>query len=83
MCRPGYDNMKTAVDRIGTGKARQVNRFDRPRQGDGKHLARMANLIDLSGHERGAVFKIALLGPKCALWVEAEVEAWISDVAKT
>ncbi|WP_130752894.1 helix-turn-helix transcriptional regulator [Sphingobium xenophagum] len=52
-------------------------------------LLRLPEVIDRVGLRRSAIYqrmsegrfpKSRSLGPKCAVWVEAEIEAWIKSV---
>jgi prophage regulatory protein len=53
-------------------------------------LLRLPEVIDRVGLRRSAIYqrmsegrfpKCRSLGPKCSVWVEAEINAWISSVA--
>jgi len=52
---------------------------------------RLPEVIDRVGLRRSAIYqrmsegrfpKSRSLGPKCAVWVEAEIDQWISEIAK-
>lgn len=52
-------------------------------------LIRLPEVISRVGLKRSSIYqrmsegrfpKSRSLGPKCAVWVEAEIEAWVSDV---
>ena len=54
-------------------------------------LLRLPEVIDRVGLRRSAIYqrmsegrfpKSRSLGPKCAVWVEAEIDQWISEIAK-
>lgn len=54
-------------------------------------LLRLPEVIDRVGLRRSAIYqrmsegrfpKSRSLGPKCAVWVEAEIDHWISEIAK-
>jgi len=55
-------------------------------------LLRLPEVIDRVGLRRSAIYqrmsegrfpKSRSLGPKCAVWVEAEVEDWIKSIANS
>lgn len=55
-------------------------------------LLRLPEVMDRVGLRRSAIYqrmsegrfpKSRSLGPKCAVWVEAEVEDWIKSIANT
>ena len=54
-------------------------------------LLRLPEVIDRVGLRRSAIYqrmsegrfpKSRSLGPKCAVWVEAEIDQWICEIAK-
>lgn len=54
-------------------------------------LLRLPEVMARVGLKRSAIYhrmsegrfpKSRSLGPKCAVWVEAEIDAWIRDIAK-
>ena len=55
-------------------------------------LLRLPEVIDRVGLRRSAIYqrmsegrfpKSRALGPKCAVWIEAEIDAWIAAVARS
>jgi prophage regulatory protein len=55
-------------------------------------LLRLPEVIDRVGLRRSAIYqrmsegrfpKCRSLGPKCSVWVEAEVNAWIDSIARS
>lgn len=55
-------------------------------------LLRLPEVMDRVGLRRSAIYqrmsegrfpKCRTLGPKCSVWVEAEINAWIDDISRS
>lgn len=77
-------NSKT-VERSATAAAIELASARPPR------LLRLPEVMDRVGLRRSAIYqrmsegrfpKCRSLGPKCSVWVEAEINAWIDSVSK-
>ena len=75
-------------DKTGFGSASQV---EGPPALAAARLIRLPEVIARVGLKRSAIYqrmsegrfpKSRSLGPKCAVWIEAEIDAWIRNVIK-
>lgn len=67
-----------------------ANKADEPAVSAAARLIRLPEVMARVGLKRSAIYqrisegrfpKSRSLGPKCAVWVEAEIDAWIRSVA--
>lgn len=82
--------MNRKLKRIGVGFSKEaLDQSDTPKRGKHPRLIRLPEVMDRVGLRRTAVYervkagefpKPRSLGPRCSVWVEAEVDAWVNQV---